>query len=183
MSSCTSCGAPTDKSQQFCDQCGANLDVVEDGGSATTSETHERTRTHTDDRTDAAHTQTTTNSEQVQFVENVDVYLGPRQKIALTGVALTIVGAFLPWVAVFGQRVHGIDGDGFLTLIAAVLAGGIVAFRPWTRFTRNTAVVLGAIIAFVALYNLTGIAASGIYLTLLGGLALLYPGAKEILQS
>lgn len=182
MTQCTTCGAAADESQKFCDQCGANLDVVEDGGSASTAETHEITRTSTDDQTEAAHNSSSSNTTQVRVVENVDVYLGSQQKIALTGVVLTIIGAFLPWASVFGQRVHGIDGDGSLTFIAALIAGGIVALRPWTRFVRNASIVLGAVIAFIALYDMTGVAASGIYLTLLGGLALLYPGVKEILQ-
>ena len=157
--------------------------MVEDGGRAETIDFQEATPVTPDERKDADSVSTDRNTEKVRIVENVDVYLGFQQKIALTGAALTIIGAFLPWATVLGQRIHGIDGDGSLTLIVGFIAGGIVALRPWERRVRIASVALGSIIAFIALYDMTGVAGSGIYLTLIGGLALLYPGAKEMIQS
>lgn len=187
MTRCTACGSIADDTQSFCGDCGAELTAVGDGGSAKPTEAQDTTRTvQPEDATTndtAAGSHAGVIDERVQVMETVAVYFGQRQKIALAGAALTILGAFLPWATVLGQRVHGIDGDGSLTLLAGLLAGSIVALRPWTRRVRIASLLLGGLIAFMGLYYLTGTAASGVYVTLLGGLILMYPGAKEVLQS
>lgn len=92
--------------------------------------------------------------------------------IAAIGVVL---GAFLPWVSIFGISVAGIKKDGAITLAIAVV--GLVVFaahRLARRPSRKSMLVVeiagGALVALIAVIDLNGLAAGGLYLTLLSGI-------------
>lgn len=104
--------------------------------------------------------------------------LSAPQKLSVGAIAIVVLGAFLPWVSIFGSSVLGIEGDGVITLVLAI--GGAVALalggligKP--RFTGRkadiTALVLAVVTALIGLMDMNGFAAIGLYLTLLGGLA------------
>ena len=75
-----------------------------------------------------------------------------------------VIGAFLPWVQVLGIGVAGTNGDGQITLVLGVI---VVAL---SLLARRWAAMLGALSAVIAFADMTNAAASGIYLTLAGGL-------------
>lgn len=83
---------------------------------------------------------------------------------ALVGVALVVVGSFLPWASVsaFGQEVNvdGMDGDGPLTLIGGVLVGALVLAahlqRP-ARWKVVTALVVAALVTLIAVIDVVDV--------------------------
>lgn len=89
------------------------------------------------------------------------------------------VSAFLPWVSVFGIGVTGIRGDGVLTLVLALIGivllalttGVVGSTRTPSRWSQISLLVLAAVVALVGLMDMNGMAAMGLYLTLLSGLA------------
>ena len=85
-----------------------------------------------------------------------------------------VIGAFLPWVQVLGIGVAGTNGDGQITLVLGVIV--IVLSLLAKRWTAITVAVLGALCAVIAFADMTNAAASGIYLTLAGGLVALCAG-------
>lgn len=79
-----------------------------------------------------------------------------------------VIGAFLPWVQVLGIGVAGTNGDGQITLVLGVIVVALsLLARRWAAITVS---VLGALSAVIAFADMTNAAASGIYLTLAGGL-------------
>lgn len=76
------------------------------------------------------------------------------------GVALIIVGAFGPWVRHVLGSVSGLDGDGVITLLAGLVATGVL-FRarrsPLTRGALATVVLCALLTAAVAIYHLVDI--------------------------
>lgn len=80
------------------------------------------------------------------------------KKTALAGAVVVAIGAFLPWLSVeiFGTSVTklGIEGDGSITLILAILVA-ILLLRSrlgsWGRKTWWTVVVLGGLTALLAI--------------------------------
>lgn len=91
--------------------------------------------------------------------------------------AVVLVSAFLPWVSIFGLSVSGINGDGVITLIlaliglvalAASLGIGPVNLRP--AATRIIELLAGLLVVLIGLIDLHGVSAIGLYLTLLAGL-------------
>ncbi|MEG9224429.1 hypothetical protein [Aeromicrobium sp. Sec7.5] len=52
--------------------------------------------------------------------------------IGLIGAVLVVIGSIGPWATVAGSSVGGLDGDGWITLVLALLAGGFCAavFAP-----------------------------------------------------
>lgn len=104
--------------------------------------------------------------------------LNAPQKLSLGAIVVVALGAFLPWVSIFGSSVLGIEGDGIITLVlaiggAVVLAvGGLIGKPLFTgRKADITALVLAVVTALIGLMDMNGFAAIGLYLTLLGGLA------------
>src|SRR6185312_16728577 len=79
-----------------------------------------------------------------------------------------VIGAFLPWVQVLGIGVAGTNGDGQITLALGVIV--IVFSLLAKRWAAITLAVLGALCTVMAFADMTNSAASGIYLTLAGGL-------------
>jgi hypothetical protein len=99
----------------------------------------------------------------------------------VSGVAILVVAlaAFLPWVSIFGISANGIEGDGVLTLVLAFAGAAILARttglvgspRTPGRASQIAPLVLAILAALVALLDMNGAAAIGLYLTLLGGIA------------
>lgn len=80
------------------------------------------------------------------------------EKVALGGAGLAALGSLLPWASVtsiFGTiSVNGTDGDGIITLVLAIVAGGLVLARK----APVAALVLLAIVALVAVIDIADIA-------------------------
>jgi hypothetical protein len=86
--------------------------------------------------------------------------------------AAVCVGAFLPWASVFGMSVSGIEGDGQVTLALGVIGLAIVFFRrSLGGVLYGVEIVFGGFVTFIALFDMTGFAAFGLYLTLFAGIA------------
>jgi hypothetical protein len=115
--------------------------------------------------------------------------------VAGVGVALVIVGAFMPWVKLSFISASGTDGDGVLTLIIAAVAGGLI-FLGLSRGVAIQATIIGAgaLICILAVYNMVDISGQdsevgleglfsenvsigeGLYMTLVGGIAIVAGG-------
>lgn len=106
-------------------------------------------------------------------------------QIVMVGALITIVGAFLPWATVLGTSVLGINGDGIGTLILALIAAGVVYWTPLSGELRNLYVAAGAgiLTILIGLVDLSGVAGTGIYVTLLGGIVMAYPGVSTALSN
>ncbi len=69
------------------------------------------------------------------------------------GIGAALVGSFLPWATAGPFTVSGTDGDGSLTLIASLIAGGCYAYHLQDRASRKgvriAALVLMAITALI----------------------------------
>ncbi len=80
--------------------------------------------------------------------------------ITLTGVCavLVLIGSFLPWAHVSDLTINGIEGDGRITLVLAVLA---IVFALWGSgrigIGGKSAIPLSLLVACMALIALTGI--------------------------
>jgi hypothetical protein len=98
-------------------------------------------------------------------------------KLALfLGFAFVIVGAFMPWVTVGPFSRNGLDGDGVLTLLLAVI-GGAVALLARRPRGMLIAVSTAAMILVIGIYDFLDVAWTsaasvgiGLYLTVAGGL-------------
>lgn len=88
------------------------------------------------------------------------------QKILFAGIAVAVIGAFLPWITVEfsgsglmnaleeSVTVFGINGDGKITLGLALAAGGL-AYLRWNTTGKIGCVILGLVITAVVLYYIT----------------------------
>ena len=101
------------------------------------------------------------------------------QKIALAGAVVAAVGSFLPWATFLGTSIGGLQGDGVITLLLAIVAAGITTIEPDAVEKWNSAIVggCGVLIVLVGLVSLTGAAAIGLFLTIIGGLVIAFPQA------
>ena len=122
------------------------------------------------------------------------------------GVVGVVIGAFLPWVSVslpplVSETVNGIDADGVITLIVAVVVGAAIVWK-WTKVTQILSVIGGLVAAGLGLLYITdplaGVdfdsasgeaiaqeAASpeiGLYVTAIGGVILLVGGILGLLS-
>ncbi|BAN02601.1 DUF2510 domain-containing protein [Ilumatobacter coccineus] len=107
--------------------------------------------------------------------------------ILLAGAGVGVVGAFLPWVSAGPFTVNGIDGDGQITVILAVLLGviGFVvnksADKRLSTGGRVGGIVLSLGIALIGAYDISEVSSEvndlflpvsvgfGLYLTVLAG--------------
>jgi hypothetical protein len=123
---------------------------------------------------------------------------------------LVMVGAFLPWGQALGGLVkaNGTDGDGVITLVVALVGGGLslgIAFgrkRNSAVWTGLGAFVCGGIIGAVAAYDLNNLnnvieemeqenqlfdpgltAGSGLYLTLVAGIVMALSSVMVVLTA
>ena len=100
------------------------------------------------------------------------------QRVSAVAILVVALAAFLPWASVFGLSVSGINGDGVITLLMAVagaiilaITSGVTGKEPTTgRWPTLTLVVLAALVTLIALIDMSGLAAIGLYLTLFGGI-------------
>jgi hypothetical protein len=102
------------------------------------------------------------------------------QRLSIGSVLITVIAAFLPWVSIFGISALGIEGDGVITLILG-LAGATILLLTTGVFGAEaktpakainiTLIVLAALVTLIALIDMNGAAAVGLYLTLFAGMA------------
>ncbi|WP_232687378.1 hypothetical protein [Halobacterium zhouii] len=102
------------------------------------------------------------------------------EKIVYAGGALSIVGAFLPWKTLLGVTVSGIDGNGIITLVLGIAAIGVAYGREWDQTTNIGLASIGGLIAFVGLVSMGSFASIGVYVTILGGILVAAPAAKQL---
>lgn len=89
------------------------------------------------------------------------------------------LAAFMPWASIFGISKTGIEGDGVITLILAIIGASVLSFstglvgRPRSpgRVSQIVLLVLAGLVALVGLLDMSGVAAIGLYLTFFGGVA------------
>ncbi len=78
--------------------------------------------------------------------------IGATSWVVIGGIGAALVGSFLPWATAGPFTVSGTDGDGSLTLIASLIAGGCYAYHLQDRASRKgvriAALVLMAIVLF-----------------------------------
>lgn len=118
------------------------------------------------------------------------------------GTAVVAVGALLPWATVnaglVSVTVAGTDGDGVITLMLALVVGGLVLAKWKAGLSRAVVIVslvLGAIVLAIAIYDAIDIASSvvdsefvdlrasvgiGLWLTLLGSIAMVAGAIWEL---
>ena len=92
---------------------------------------------------------------------------------------MVALAAFLPWVSILGISVNGIEGDGAITLVLAVVGAVVLALttgligspRTPGRRSNLTLLVLAILVALIGVLDMNGAAAIGLYLTLFGGIA------------
>jgi hypothetical protein len=120
--------------------------------------------------------------------------------IFLGCIAVVVLGSFLPWAKVemlgMSETVGGLEGDGLITLIVAIVAGAAVYFTQ-DKLAGILALVGSAIILIIGLidfidlgkvmdgFGLFGDAVNrgiGLYLVLLGSLAGAVLGVLTILK-
>jgi peptidoglycan/LPS O-acetylase OafA/YrhL len=110
------------------------------------------------------------------------------QRISAVAILVIALAAFLPWASVLGISVTGISGDGVITLVLAIAGGAVLAMTtgligkeatPGKR-SQITLVVLAALVTLLALIDMTGFAAIGLYLTLFGGIAWVVGAAWQL---
>lgn len=114
---------------------------------------------------------------------------------ALVAALVTVLGSILPWATLLGYSKLGIEGDGLITLLFAVLAGvaavwGAVSISPRAlKVTGITITVAGALITLIGLIDLSDVSRSGVsvgfglVLTTLAGIATLTAGVLTLLVS
>lgn len=94
------------------------------------------------------------------------------QRVAAVCMLVVAIAAFLPWVSIFGIGVTGIEGDGQITLVCAVIGLVLLALQARSadgaqRTVLRVIAYAAAIVALlVALFDMNGAAAIGLYLTL-----------------
>lgn len=112
------------------------------------------------------------------------------QRISAIAIVVVAVAAFLPWVSVLGVSKMGVEGDGVITLILAIIGAALFAWstgligRPRSpgRGSQITLLVLAALVALIGLLDMNGFAAIGLYLTFLGGAAWVVGAAWQLGQ-
>lgn len=101
------------------------------------------------------------------------------QRVSAVSILVVALGAFLPWVSIFGISMIGIEGDGVITLVLAVAGAIILAAttgligseRTPGRKSSIPLLVLAILVALIGVADMNGAAAIGLYLTLFGGIA------------
>ena len=102
------------------------------------------------------------------------------QRLSAGAALITVMAAFLPWVSILGVSAIGIEGDGVITLILAlagatilVLTAGVFSAEAKApgKAVNITLIVLAALVTLIALVDMNGAAAVGLYLTLFAGMA------------
>lgn len=114
--------------------------------------------------------------------------LSTPQRISAVSILVVALAAFLPWVSVFGISVTGIHGDGLLTLLLAIAGGVVLALttglfgeekQPGMK-SQIALLVLAILVGLIGLFDMNGVAAIGLYLTLFGGIAWIVGAAWQL---
>lgn len=88
---------------------------------------------------------------------------------------VVVIGAFLPWASLFGVTVYGIEGDGVISLVCALIGLAVIAGNASGKLPRKLYLVVSGVTAgvsaLVGLMDMTGVAAMGLYLTMFAGFA------------
>lgn len=114
--------------------------------------------------------------------------LSTPQRISAVSVLVVALAAFLPWVSVFGVGVSGMQGDGVITFVLALVGGVVLALTAGAFGEQKAAgkksqislLVLAVVVALIGLLDMNGAAAIGLYLTLLGGVAWVVGAAWQL---
>jgi hypothetical protein len=91
--------------------------------------------------------------------------------IMIIAAAMVVLAAFLPWASLLGYSKTGVDGDGAVTLVIALI-GLLLVWRGWLGWVGQ-AIAAGLVVA-IGIYDLNDVgnlAAIGLYLTFLAGVA------------
>ena len=110
------------------------------------------------------------------------------QRVSAIAILIVALGAFLPWASFLGISKIGVEGDGLITLVLAIVGaiilvmttGVIGAERPPSRVASITQVVIAVIVSLIALIDMNGLASIGLYLTLFGGIAWVVGAAWQL---
>jgi len=110
------------------------------------------------------------------------------QRISAVSILVTALAAFLPWVSFLGASKLGIEGDGAITLVFAVAGGLVLALtsglvgklRTPGKVSQIALLVLAILTALIALIDMNGFAAIGLYLTLFAGIAWVVGAAWQL---
>lgn len=95
--------------------------------------------------------------------------------------ALAVLGSFLPWVSVFGISTSGMEGDGKITLITAIIAGiffaiALAANKKWPFIVSLLLALVTAAVFIVDLMDISdaggmAVVGAGMYIGLIGACA------------
>lgn len=108
--------------------------------------------------------------------------LNTQQRISAVAILVVFVSAFLPWASVWNHNILGVQGDGIITLILAVIGAGVFllgndflfpAMMP-RKIADITLVVLAgltALLALISTVNIGSFASIGVYFTLFAAIA------------
>lgn len=108
--------------------------------------------------------------------------LNIQQRISAVAILVVFFSAFLPWASVWNHNILGVQGDGIITLILAVIGAGVFllgndflfpVMMP-RKIADITLVVLSgltALIGLIATVNIGGFASIGVYFTLFAAIA------------
>jgi hypothetical protein len=99
------------------------------------------------------------------------------EKLCGGAAIVTFVAAFLPWSSVLGASVSGLDGDGQVTLLAAIIGlasravhHGVGPIRFGRSPTLGIQSAAAGLVALIGILNIGSSSAIGLYATLLAGL-------------
>ena len=164
----------------------SNSDAPTEQETTATERTSE-TSTNPTDGTDGDSRQTSQQNEESILESGRESFnsLTRKQQIVVIGAGITAIGSFLPWASAFGTTIIGVNGDGAITLVLGLAAGAVAYWMPLSKHDTNLLVtaVAGVLVALIGLNAATGIAAIGVYITLIGGLIIAYPGIQTAVSN
>lgn len=102
------------------------------------------------------------------------------QQVIAGGCALVIaIAAFFPWVSLFGVYTIGLQGDGVLTLIIALIALATLIVQAWSRVVLMPTVGVDTVLTtaatvclLISAVDMNQYAASGLWMTLVMSVAM-----------